>query len=57
MDTPKATHVAVRLDRADVGPLVLVVALQLSEPFATEPERSALFSHICHLRSAMRGRS
>jgi hypothetical protein len=56
MDVPKATHVAVLLDRADVGPLFSAVVLKLSEPLTSEVERTARLSLACQLRSALRVR-
>ena len=44
MDALKATHVAVRLGKADVGPLVAAVAFRLSEPFTADHNGTAASS-------------
>lgn len=55
MDSPKATAVAITLDRADARTLLDAAISALNEPFANEPECMALLSLACQLRRQLRG--
>lgn len=54
MDVPKATAVAITLDRADARTLLTAAISALDEPFATEPERLAILSLACQLHCQLR---